>query len=199
MAGADVPGACSVCMCGGGPGEHPDFWVWLSLLLLPVLLRVLHRVASWPLCLLRGGLARIPDDGSCALWAGVTLGACWPLCALAPGPSHALRSVPLPRPWFLARRRRPLGRGRRGPNAPPTQPPWTRQEDMETGPWTPGRPTVISVGPRQGARRGRQAAVSRGQPSPPEGTGEFLSVSVVTKLPRWLTWVLQLHSVSEAN
>ena len=36
----------------GEPGEHPDFWVWLSFLLLPVLLGVLHRVASWPLCLL---------------------------------------------------------------------------------------------------------------------------------------------------
>lgn len=35
--------------------------------------------------------------------------------------------------------------------------------------------------------------------SPQEGTGEVLSVYVVTRLPRWQTSVLQLHSVSAAN
>lgn len=69
----------------------------------------------------------------------------------------------------------------------------TCQEHRETGLWTIDPQTLIpadSVGPR-GAERGD--SVVSGRVSRPatcssrEGTGEFLSVYVVTRLPRWQT------------
>lgn len=80
----------------------------------------------------------------------------------------------------------------------------TCQEHRETSLWTIDQQTRIPDGFRGGPWGGGDWVVSGclSWPttcSPGEGTGEFLSVYVVTKLPRWQTWVLQLHSVSEAN
>lgn len=62
----------------------------------------------------------------------------------------------------------------------------------------------IGVGPAGGAGWGgasvvSEAAISCGQPLVLRGKEPACFFSVVTKLPKWQTWVLQLHSVLEAN
>lgn len=105
---------------------------------------------------------------------------------------------------------------------PPTRPAWPRAIPSRASVPSPGTEGNLPRGPRDeplttdpqtmipdgfrgahwGWREGSVTSTCFSWPatcSPCEGTGEFFSVYVVTKLPKWQTWVLQLHSVSGAN
>lgn len=213
-AGASDPRRALQRGVGRASGGHPGVWVWLCFgplrppvrAPLPgpsVSLRGPGLHPCWWLVCPRGLPTPVPGSRPLHTPASVPLPARWLLAsgreaagAPAAGPKLATHkagvalSRPVPGAGHLSSRRGAVPEGRRDrPGLPGDRPGLPVARPCAP----PG-----SVGPRCAA-----SLASRPSSWPDtcsrEGTGEFLSVYVVTKLPRWQTWVLQLHSVSEAN